>query len=352
MDYMHLIVDIRDAHPLSSFTERYGESWGKLWQKYHPHDSLTFLILDTQIVKWENYVQVPRGPDAWWRKRNLIASKGNEVFRCVNFSLYAPYDRHVPTLTHIFHNRAWLYPNEWETGYIARKTLEYRMHRTIRDSIKIIVPSMSTGLECVELWWVKESDIEIIPYIPLSKWEIDELTGTHFQIDDSFFLYDGSFWSEGNIISILKGFESYRYLYGGTAKLIMHGSPGHELSNVTQMIRAFDLTEHVKIVGVLEWPKYEWLYANANAWIMLGSYYSGGPRVEYAHTHGLPMILSDVASVRHYGSKLIHPNHVAEELPPLLKSLESKKDHVQKEREYSEHDIIKVYENYLSYTKR
>ncbi len=32
----------------------------------------------------------------------------------------------------------------------------------------------------------------------------------------------------------------------------MHGSPGHELSHVTQMIRAFDLTEYVKIVGVLE----------------------------------------------------------------------------------------------------
>lgn len=224
------------------------------------------------------------------------------------------------------------------------------MHRTIHDSTKIIVPSMSTGLECVELWGMKESNIEIIPYIPLSKWEIDELTGIQFQIGESFFLYDGSFWTESNILSILKGFEIYRHLYHGTSSLIMHGSLWNELSHITQIIRAFELTEYVKIVGVLEWPKYEWLYAHANAWIMLGSYYSGGPRVEFAHTHGLPMILSDVASVRQYGTKLIHPNHIAEDLAPILKSLEQGGDKEKRSHEYEEGDIVRAYENYLSYS--
>ncbi len=85
---------------------------------------------------------------------------------------------------------------------------------------------------------------------------------------------------------------------------------------------------------------------------MLGSYYSGGPRVEFAHAHGLPMILSDVASVKNYESRLIHPNHVAEELPPILKSLETKVDTPRKMHDYKEQDIMRAYEGHLSHTKK
>ena len=115
---MHIIVDIRDAHPLLSMTERYGETWANLWHKYHPLDTFSFLIFDTQVAKDPRYIHLPRGIDAWWKKRKLIAHSGNEVYRCVNFSHYDPYDKHIPTLSHIFHNRPSLYPQDGESSYI------------------------------------------------------------------------------------------------------------------------------------------------------------------------------------------------------------------------------------------
>lgn len=346
---MHIIIDIRDAHPFSSITERYGESWWNLWKSHHPHDTITYLIFESQKAKTERYIQVPRWPASWWRKKKLMSHTWNEVFRCVNFSLYEPYNKHIPTLTHIFHNRAWLYPNEWENTYIARKGIEYRMHGIIEKSSKIIVPSMSTWLECVELWWIGEHDIEIIPYIPLIPWEVDILTPMQFQIHSPFFLYDGEFWSESNIIGMLKWFEMYKHVYGWKNILIMHGSPGYELSNITQMIRAFDLTEHVKLVGILEWSNREWLYQHASAWLMVGSYFSGWPLIELAHAHGLPMVLSEISPLKSYESIHLHPNHIGEELAPILINIEKHQGpHTRKPHSHMDTDIMRAYEIYLS----
>lgn len=51
---------------------------------------------------------------------------------------------------------------------------------------------------------------------------------------------------------------------------------------------------------------------------MVGSYYSGGPRIELAYAHSLPLILSDISPLRGFGGKYIHPNHVIEELAETL----------------------------------
>ena len=350
--YMHIIIDIRDIHPFSSIVERYGESWWELWQKYHPHDTISYLIFETQIIKDSRYIQVPKWPASWWRKKKIMTHNKNEVFRCVNFSAYEPYTRHIPTLTHIFHNRAWLYPNEWENTYIARKALEYRIHRITHNSNKIIVPSMNVWLECVELWWIWEHNVEIMPYIPIMKRTSDPMTPIQFQIQEPYILYDGSFGSEWNILWMLKGFELYKHIYKWALNLVMYGAPGHELSHITQVIRAFDLTESVKLVGILEWPNYEWLYENAKAWIMVGSYYSGWPRIELAHTYWLPMILSDIASTKHYNAFRIHPNHITQELAPILLALEKWTIHSKKTHEYKESEIVDAYEIHLSEWKK
>jgi hypothetical protein len=212
---------------------------------------------------------------------------------------------------------------------------------------------MSTWLECVELWWIGEHDIEIIPYIPLTERDIDPFTPAQFQINAPFFLYDEEFWSEANIIGMLKWFEIYKHVYGGKHILIMHGSPGFELSNITQMIRAFDLTEHVKLVGIFEWTNREWLYKNASAWLMVWSYYSGWPLIELAHVHGLPMVLSEISSLKSYESSHLHPNHIGEELAPILVNIEKQQGvHTRLSHSHQDIDIMRAYGIYLSENHR
>ncbi len=345
---MHIIIDIRDAHPFWSIIERYGESWWKIWKSHHPHDSISYLIFESQYAKTDEYIQVPRWASSWWRKKKIVHHKNNEIFRCINFSSFDPYSRHIPTLTHIFNNRQWLYPHDWESSYIAKKALEYKMRRIARNSHKIIVPSMSVWLECVELWWIKEHDIEIIPYIPLEVWESDDLTGIQYQIQTPYFLYDWSFWTEGNIIGMLKWFEKYRHIHGGKTHLVLHGSLGQELTHITHVLRSFELTDSVKLVGTLEWENYEWLYKHAKAWIMVGSYYSGWPRIELAYAHKIPMILSDITAIRWFGATYIHPNHISEELTSSLIHLEKRSWHKKRAHEYEVADILRAYEIHLA----
>lgn len=343
---MHIIVDIREAHPLMRDTELLWEVWGNIWRSYFPHDTLTYLIFDTQIKKDNSYISVPHGSGSWWKKRLIAQKNTNEIFRCVNFSIYAPYDKHIPTLTHIFDHRAWLYPRESESSFLGKKNIERRYQHIYKESHKVIVPSMDTGLESMELWGVKESKLEVIPYFSLFREGEKMKAPVSLDTAIPFFLYDGVLGSESKILDTLKGFEIYKQKWGANT-LIIHGYFSDELSNVIQIIRTLDLTEYVKIAWVLSKEERAWLYRHAQAWLMLSGYYSAWPAIEMAYHAWLPMILSDIPISRNYSEIRIHPNHIIDELPGILRRYEKRVD-TKKIREYTEKDIMTAYKNYLS----
>ncbi len=170
---MHLIVDIRARHPEDAPIVRYAENWVHLWKKYNPHDTYTFLVAPQQLPPvGENYLIAKN--DTWFSpRRRLTLSKSNEIFRCINFSRYGPYDPKVPTTTHIFDLGRWFYDNEVNANILRRKEREYMISKMLHNSKHIIVPNFSIGSELVELWEVSENKIDILPFLDMQPIESD-----------------------------------------------------------------------------------------------------------------------------------------------------------------------------------
>jgi hypothetical protein len=230
-------------------------------------------------------------------------------------------------------------------SYWGRKRIENEKKKILQNSVATIVPNMFTGNELVELWHAKEEKIEIIPYYPIPSIEPDITILTQFGIQKPYFLYDGSYGNESNIIGLLKGFETYRHTEWGTHSLVLHGYAGDELSHITQLLRTFAISNYVKFVGSI-WAKWrETLYQNASGWISVGAYYSGGPAVELAHTYELPLLVSDIPSFSGYTGLKILPNHL-EELGKILKQFETYTQVPQPR--HDDHAYIRAYEKLIA----
>jgi hypothetical protein len=128
------------------------------------------------------------------------------VFRCLNFSPFTPYDPTIRTFSHITENRAFLYPSPEETNFWTRKRKEWERRSLIRESAKVLVPHLKTGQELVDIFGVSESKIEILPYFPLDvQGEIEKKN------EKKYFLYDGKYGNEGNIVGLLSAWAQYRH---------------------------------------------------------------------------------------------------------------------------------------------
>jgi hypothetical protein len=320
---MHLIIDIRNKELYEASYRRYGQTWAELWSAHHPGDSISYLVYEHESVTGDNYIRVPERSlwVPWWEKL-VAANTGNEVFRCVNFSPYLPYDRSIPTVSHIYDNASTLYPDLDKISYLARKRCEYEKKSLIHHSTSIIVPNIHTGSELVEIYSVPEYDIEVIPYVPMTRSMTDANTLAQFQIIGSYYLYDGGYGSGSGIVELLKWWETYRSSLGGTYSLVLHGYAGGDISIITQTIRSFSLEDSVRYVGSLPRAGRETLYAGARGWVMAGSYYSGGPTIELALAHDLPLLIPDIATLETYPWLRVRPNHL-EELGQRLMDLET-----------------------------
>lgn len=166
---MHIIIDIRSRHTEDAYIAQYAQNWAQKWRKYSPHDSITFLVFDSQEApEGEQFLRVK--PATWFSSPyKIIAKNSNEIFRCINFSRYSPYDPSVPTITHIFDMGLWLYDSETNANILRRKEREFEIKKLLKNSTHFIVPSFATGMELVELWDIHEAHIDVIPLIPIAK---------------------------------------------------------------------------------------------------------------------------------------------------------------------------------------
>lgn len=120
-----------------------------------------------------------------------------------------------------------------------------------------------------------------------------------------------------------------------------------ETRDLALQIQSLGLTGSVRIIGALENESIESLYMHASGWIYVGAYYSGGPRIELARSHHIPLLISDIPALLDYQSDAIniHPSHLSV-LGQALRDLETR---VQKEtRKISNENIMIGYERVIS----
>lgn len=323
---MHLIVDIRE-HPLHRpIITRYAYDWVELWKQAHPGDTVSYLIFDGQpCPKNAKNISIPRR--SWWQnKLPLGTTHTRDIFRCISFSRYPPYDTRVKTLTYICENLDLLYPRS--VSSVEKKIYKYSQKHLTKKSQHLLVPSLSVGQELVEALHVDESKIDILPYIGLTpRLPPDPHILRNLGINAPYWIYDSTYGSEVDMSALLCGYKRYREL-GGTHTLLLMGYIGDtsEMKSLTNLLSTMGLAQYIKIIGIPAWDVVDDLYWHANGWIYTGSYYGGGPSIALARAYWLPLLLSDIAWLEKYREEalLVHPHHLSW-LAEIFKSFENKK---------------------------
>jgi hypothetical protein len=342
---MHLIIDIRSASPVDPIMTRYAGSWVDLWIARHPSDTVSYIHYAPQDCPDNGRSIVVSPPSWWWGNKKLSTPGTSEIFRCINFSAYPPYDLSIDTISHIWDHAATLYPHHdkstqssWFWSHVQKRN---------NPNETIIVPSLSIWQETVEIHHTREESIEIIPYITLTPGKWDRHTLAQLSISGSYWLYDGSYGSESGINHLLQWYKAYRDLGGIHTLLLVGKQSGSETRDIAIQIHSLGLTGAVRITWALEGASIESLYIHASGWLYIGAYYSGGPRIELARSHHIPLLISDIPSLSDYHSHAmtIHPSHLTS-LGQMLIDLEWRE---QKEtRNISNDNIMVGYERVIS----
>lgn len=341
LKYMHIIVDIRTDSPQDILPVRTGIAWARLWIKHKKEDTISFLIYDHQDMVADFHTIVVGKPFLIFWKKRITAQKTNQIFRCVNFSRFSPYDPRIPTISHIWTNAHKLYGDPLESS-ILRRYNDFLHRYTLKHSTWLIVPDIQIGRELVELYNIQEDRIEIIPYFPVTPFsDIAAINNTITQLP--FFIYDGGYGNEANLLSLLSAWEKYKSEWW-THELLLIGAAMDGLSALTQMIRSLDLHNSVRYLWVLDAPTLHTLYQKARGWIYTGPYYSAGIMIEYAQVYKLPLLLSDIHAFDAYSGIKVHPNHSLDITQWLHQLSESQ---YQESQKHAESMYIHAYEKVL-----
>lgn len=298
---MHLIIDIRQPHPSDPITSRYASDWVDLWRARHPTDTISYIHFMEQDCP-ENGGSIIIPPPSFWRRHGRIAKQDNsEIFRCMSFSPYDPYDQSIPTILH-----------RWDSGDILFWVKSHNIAKDrIKESYSIIVPSVSVGEELIELSHIREDKIHPIDYIDLGLHSYDRHLHAQISLDAPYWIYDSGYHQIHDINHLLMGYRDYLTL-GGWHLLVLTGYMDPLiLRHVSRLISEHELLGSVRITWLLGPKQIEALYMRGAGWISTGSYYQGGPRIALARHHHLPLLLSRISGLTWYGNETIyiHPNH-------------------------------------------
>jgi glycosyltransferase involved in cell wall biosynthesis len=235
-----------------------------MWQQHKSEDTISYLIYDHQDRFSDRCIVVTK--PFWPLAHSHIRPKtGNEIFRCVSFSPLSPYDTGIATTLHIASNAGTLYPDEG-VGSLGRRWVEWLRKKSLQSATTIIVPDIQVGRELVELYDIDEESIEIIPHLPLSVLTPNSVPIQRIDTPIPYFIYDGGYAGESNMLTLLAAWERYRR-DGGRYELLLLGSALSHLSLLTHMIRSLDLLSSVRYLGYLDDATLATLYSGAKGWI-------------------------------------------------------------------------------------
>ncbi len=315
---MHLLIDIRSSSWSYNSSLSYAQSWVKFWKRFHPDDIISWLLYEDEHIDEENIVFIPR--NSFWRSKKKLSFHQNGPDRILSFSLCEMIDHSPKTILHISDISDFLYPRV-NLNWFEKKKKEYNYKKILRKAHKIIVPHFDIGRELSEVFGASEEKMNVIPYLTEEiKKETDIAIFNQYNLHPPYFFTEWTAGEEWNPLGLLKAYSSYVHDFEGETKLIIHGNLGENLGYISSSIRALDLIDMVKIIGILPQKHKKIILGNALGWIFIGPYYSAGPQIVEGEGFHIPLILPDIGVLSEYRGIHIHPNHL-ETLPEILKNL-------------------------------
>jgi len=207
----------------------------------------------------------------------------------------------TPHLTHynekeIFfvYDISWyLYPEYHRLGRVFYHRLAFKT--SLKNSYKIVVDSINTGQDLINIFNVPTSKIHVI--YPVYK-------PTHYHVNASplknkfpYILFVGTLEPRKNVESIIKAFYEIRKTSKIKYKLVICGKKGWMYKNIFELIKQLRLENDIVYMGYITDEDKSYLYQHADCFVYPSFYEGFGIPVLEAMSYGCPVVTSNVSSL-------------------------------------------------------
>ncbi len=299
---MKLVIDLR-IPPMKLQSLLYATMWVKSYLKLYREDTLFWIGLEW-VVYDPSFMDIPHvliAPQQdwiqnWRNRRKIYSITGDVIF---SFSDATIFPANIPILRHISGYEAYLVPEN-------RKPLPFGLDEYT------LVSNPSKKRELIERFSLDDAHILII-----SDWigeneknTVDESILDSYAIKDPYIIHDMGFEMETQLEKLIIYSKEHTPSY----QLIILGKMNAPYEKYRDQIRESGLFERVRILWILPAHHLETLYQKAHGWIYTGYHYSGSLNLQYALSHTLPMVLSDLEEFRWLpGVRINHHRRAIEE---------------------------------------
>ncbi len=202
------------------------------------------------------------------------------------------------------------YPGKKMNTWWRRKAYEKVMEKAVQDSTKIISVSENTKKDLIKLFHVDHNKItkiwngigdEFYEGADIAKQAVRD----KFNISDTFILYTGVWREHKNVVGLIKAFYQILQKANQTngpsslknLNLVMTGNPDPHYPEVQETIQKLNLTEKVRLVGLVEFEDLVNLYSAANAYVFPSFYEGFGMPPLEAMKCNTPVVASRISSI-------------------------------------------------------
>ncbi len=239
----------------------------------------------------------------------------------------------IPWVVSIFDTIAELYPEVLrevlpkltpETADLLRRT----MHLSAAQADAIIVCSMNTKKDVMHYYDIPEHKIHCIPLAPKPCFRGSSPSEKLFFLQDKglhepFFLFVGPRWKHKNFLTALKAFGEFKKERAEHQLLVAVGSSPELSADEHEIVKRYDLQDHLIILPFVSSPEMVLWYNTATALIYPSLYEGFGLPPLEAMACGTPVLASNSSSIPEVtgtAALLFDPNE-PEELAELMKKI-------------------------------
>src|SRR5262249_1824513 len=137
--------------------------------------------------------------------------------------------------------------------------------RCLLNCYKIVVDSVSTKNDLINIFNISEEKIEVIYPSFIDK--LKEPKKIQYDINYPYFLFIGTLEPRKNITSIIKAYKSLKDRKNIKEKLIICGKKGWIYEEIFELIKKLHLSEEIIYLGYITDEEKKWLYKHAEFFV-------------------------------------------------------------------------------------